>query len=311
MLGILPGAGKKEIKKRYRQLMLQVHPDAGAASQGNYEYSAQEINAAYAVLMKAQAGGGENIFNGKNERAAEKRTVGWDAPVNENAFTEREVLQYAEDSDGAVLGNFCVAKGKYLWKTDEDFPLFLLSLYQCGRRLLDEVDERLCRGEIPRNRQRFQTELTYLLAQQFIDSTVLLQELASEENAAEDGSRVFSVSAMLELSGGAALVRAGETLYPSGIREHRLYIKGRTGQELGYLSFLDDRLYYVIIPLFEQKRVQVRIQAAKKRTAKRKGSAGRYENLHLWIKLIHADTGRMPESLNLKIAELLKEYEGA
>jgi hypothetical protein len=30
-----------------------------------------------------------------------------------------------------------------------------------------------------------------------------------------------------------------------------------SGNELGYLSFVDDRLYYVVIPLFEQKKVQI------------------------------------------------------
>lgn len=44
ILGIEPGTGKSEIKKRYRQLMLQVHPDAGASLQESYEYSAQEIS---------------------------------------------------------------------------------------------------------------------------------------------------------------------------------------------------------------------------------------------------------------------------
>lgn len=52
ILDILPGTEKKEIKKKYRKLMMQVHPDAGTAFQGNYKYSAQEINSAYAVLMK-------------------------------------------------------------------------------------------------------------------------------------------------------------------------------------------------------------------------------------------------------------------
>ena len=52
ILGIPPGTGKDEIKKRYRKLMTQVHPDVCASSQETYEYSAQEINSAYAVLMK-------------------------------------------------------------------------------------------------------------------------------------------------------------------------------------------------------------------------------------------------------------------
>lgn len=77
---------------------------------------------------------------------------------------EREVLQYVEDYDGTVLGNYCVAKGKYLWKTEEDFPLFLLSLYRCSKELLDGMDEKLQRDEVLPQRQQIQAELTYLLA---------------------------------------------------------------------------------------------------------------------------------------------------
>ena len=37
------------------------------------------------------------------------------------------------------------------------------------------------------------------------------------------------------------------------LRNHRLCVRNRQGQELGYLSFQNDRLYYVVVPLFEQK----------------------------------------------------------
>lgn len=309
ILGIEPGTGKSEIKKRYRQLMLQVHPDVGASSRELYEYSAQEINIAYAVLMKEQSADHKDISGGGKEQTEKStKNAAWDAPVNANAFVEREVLHYVEDYDGTVLGNFCVAKGKYLWRTDEDFPLFLLSLYQCSKKLLDEIDDELCRDEAVRNRQRVQSELTYLLAQQFIDSTALLKELAKEEAAGVDGKQTFLIAAMLE-SSGTASVKAGELLYPSRVRQHRLYVKNQAGKELGYLSFWDDRLYYVIIPLFEQKRVSVKIQAAEKPVPKRRRAGAGYQNLHLWIRLLPADVSGLPENLNQQIEKLLEEYK--
>lgn len=309
ILGIEPGTGKKEIKKRYRQLMQQVHPDVSASSQGIYEYSAQEINIAYEVLMEAQPTGQEDIGGGRNDRTEKGwNNAAWDAPVNANAFMEREIFQYVEDYEGTILGNFCVAKGKYLWRTDEDFPLFLLSLYQCGKKLLDDIDDELCRDIALQNRQRIQTELTYLLAQQFIDSTVLLQELAKEEADSVNGKPTFFMNAMLEASGSAFSVKAGDMLYPSRVRQHRLYLKNQEGKELGYLSFLDDRLYYVIIPLFEQKRVMVKIQAAERRISRKRRAGAEYQNLYLWIRLLDADVSRLPENLNLQIEKLLEEY---
>lgn len=309
ILGIPLGTGKKEIKKKYRKLMMQVHPDAGISSRESYAYSAQEINSAYAVLMQENPTDNENIFSEKMRHTAKrKKNAAWDAPVNANAFAEREVLQYVEDYDGAVLGNYCVAKGKYLWKMDEEFPLFLLSLYQCSKELLDGVDAEFQRDAVLPERQRIQAELTYLLAQQFIDGSAMLAELAKKEVITSEGNRVFHFSSMLELMAGAAPVKVGETIYPSGIRNHRLYLKDQAGRRLGYLSFPDDRLYYIVIPLLEQKRVQVKIQAAESKAEKRRKTAAGYQDLNLWIKLLGTNTSRMPENLNLQIEELLKKY---
>lgn len=309
ILGISPGTEKKEIKKKYRKLMMQVHPDVGISSQDHYGYSAQEINSAYAVLMKEELSCVEETSQDGEHQAAEKRgNQVWDAPVNVNAFVEREVLQYVEDHDGTVLGNYCVAKGKYLWKTDEDFPLFLLSLYQCSRELLDGIDAELQREEACAERWRIQAELTYLLAQQFIDGTALLAELAREAECTMDGDRIFTLSAMLELTDGAAPVKTGEEICPSGIRNHKLYLRNKDRQGLGYLSFSDDRLYYIVIPLFEQKRVQVKIRAAEPGMEKRRKTAPRYQNVRLWLRLPKGNGNRMPESLNLQIKELLEKY---
>lgn len=310
ILGVRPGTEKNEIKKKYRKLMTQVHPDVITSSQRSYGYSAQEINNAYAVLMKENLSDVEsNSYKGKHHPPKRKKNAAWNAPVNVNAFAEREVLQYVEDYDGTVLGNYCVAKGKYLWKTDEDFPLFLLSLYQCSKELLDGIDEKLQRDEALPERQRIQAELTYLLAQQFIDGPAILTELVKKEELTSDGDQVFHFSSMLELMAGAEPVKVGEAIYPSGIINHKLYLKDQAGRKLGYLSFLDDRLYYIVIPLFEQKRVQVKIQAAETKAEKRRNTAAGYQKLNLWVKLLKVNTSRMPENLNLQIGELLKKYK--
>lgn len=214
-----------------------------------------------------------------------------------------------EDYDGTILGNFCIAKGKYLWKTEEDFSLFLLSIYKCGKLLLDEIDSSLCRSEPPITRQRLQAELTYLLAQQFINGTSLLKELAKEETSDKDGSKIFYLPSMLESPGLTASLPDGEILYPSAVKHHKLYIKDQSGRELGYLSFADDRLYYVVVPLFEQKKMQIKIQTAERRSGKSAKASAGYQNLHLWIKIPKAQVNVMPENLNLQIEQLLSEYQ--
>ncbi len=121
------------------------------------------------------------------------------------------------------------------------------------------------------------------------------------------------IPAMLEASDGT-VINAGETLYPAALRQHRLYIKNHAGKELGYLSFPDDRFYYIVIPLFEQKRARVKIQAAetlpgKKHAAGKRNSSAGYRSLHLWIKLCSGDSCTMPENVNLQIEKLLETYK--
>ena len=322
ILGLPSGTEFHEIKRKYRKLMMQVHPDvsdhvsqhlAGSVdhpdSQEHYTYSAQELNTAYSTLKEKYFTDTENENHSQKDCSAEEQqNIMWNAPINQNAYRDREVLQYVTDYDGTVLGNFCVARGKYLWTTEEDFPLFLLSMYRCSKELLDETDTSLDRKEAPTNRSRIQTELTYLLAQQFIAGTALLEELAKEEHNSQDGCKIFYISSMLESSNNADTLKSGEALYPYRIRQHRLYLKNQAGQEVGYLSFSDDRLYYIVIPLFEQKAVQIKIQAAEKQPETKRKTTVKYQNLHVWIKLRDKNISQLPENLNLQIEQLLEKY---
>ena len=79
---------------------------------------------------------------------------------------------------------------------------------------------------------------------------------------------------------------------------------------MGYLSFPDDRLYYVVIPLFEQRRVQVKIRAAEKKPSGSGRAKKAYQHLHLWIRIPEGEVCRPPESLNLQIENLLQRYRG-
>ena len=321
LLGLAPGASQEELKKRYRQLMHQVHPDDMPGSAAAFENSsgsssemapeklrllrAQEINLAYGLLKK-------EINHYKPQSASVKPPASaWNAPLNPQAYRSREILHYAEDSEGGILGSFCITKGKYLWQMEEDFPLFLLSLYRLSKELLDEAEASCSGGRTRRDlqklRQQIQPELTYLLARQFLDCSAILKELAVKEGSVCEGESVYSMAAMLEAKSSRrpVLLKEGEFLLPSALRNHRLFVRNRQGQELGYLSFQDDRLYYIVVPLFEKKKVQVRIQVLKP------GASGGYYHLRLWIKLLSQTKQEMPENLNVEIKALLGQYRKA
>ena len=52
ILAVSKSADIKAIKKKYRKLMLKVHPDSLKSGKNTYQYSAQEINEAYSIIIK-------------------------------------------------------------------------------------------------------------------------------------------------------------------------------------------------------------------------------------------------------------------
>ena len=291
-------AVERLIKKKYRQRILSAHPDVQPEEET--EYSAQQLNYAYAYLKKNGWYDGHVSKKPYRSKSRAPKTQVWDAPVNEQAWREREIYSYAEDSEGERIGYFKIATGKYIWRTEEDFSLFQKSIFACASQILEEVERK--KQIYKRELHRVQTlaTLVYLLAQQFLDSTALLKELGQEQKADAEGNRIFLVPAMLELTGNIRAAE-GEVISPKRLTKHRLYVKNGQGEELGYLSFRDDCMYYVVIPLMEQRRVKVRMKAAEdKKTACQK--------LDFYVKLLEKDTTGMPESLNLQIEQLLNDY---
>lgn len=307
VLEVKPGSDIKEVKKKYRKLMHRLHPDVHTSSEEHYSYNVQEINTAYSILKK-KLEAGEELFSERQRTAPRPKRRRWNGPVNEYAYRERDIFCYAEDQEGKPLGMFSVDRGKYLWRTEEEFPLFLRSVYQCGKEILDEIDQMCRRSRQPVFRFQIQAQLTYLLAQQFIDGTAMLKELAQETGADPEGNLTFYIAAMLEPTAGPVVLREQENLYPSRLKDHRLYLKNGSGQELGYVSFPDDRLYYVLVPLFEQRRVQVRIQAAREEERKKGRKKAAYRRIHLWLKLPVKNEDHRLENLNMQIEQLLKKY---
>ena len=144
-----------------------------------------------------------------------------------------------------------------------------------------------------------------------MDGTSLLRELAGRVASEKEETETFYLPAMLETSHKSIKLRENENLFPSRLKDHRLYLKNGAGQELGYLSFPDDRFYYIVIPLFEQRKVLVKIRAAKGKDAGRKKSSARYHRLHLWVRFSSGDGKQMPENLNLQIQLLLEKYRNS
>jgi len=254
--------------------------------------------------------------NARDSAGASEGSGRWSAPQNPRAYCPRDVYCSAEDMEGTRLGTFVIARGRYLWTPEEEFSLFLQSLYHCSRRLLEQAERRA--AHVPddpdaQRRQQAQASLAYLLAQQFIDARVMLALTSTYDSASE----IYTLRAALELERGARVPSGDELLYPDALRSHRLFLKNAAGRRLGYLSFPDDRLYYVVIPLFEQRRVQVRItvlpdtassQKPRARAHRNTGSGLRSCPLEVRMRFLPEMKEHFPDSLNLRIEQILNAY---
>ncbi len=338
ILGVADNADRNEIKRKYRELMHKVHPDACAHNtdihqddihnSDSYDYSAYEINEAYSVICEYIDSSSKKTFNTRYSfydsheydnnmdshfqysdwsASSNKRAYGdWDAPENDNAYCNRSIYHYVEDYDGRNIGSFKIAHGRYIWTVEEDFKLFIRSIFECSEKLLGDIERQLDKSCDADKELVIQAELAYLIAQQFIAATDTLGKILTSLES--DDSEIFYVESMLEVMQGAPFIKAGMTLYPSGIRRHRLYLMTKSGQEAGYVSFRDDRLYYILIPILEQKRALVKIEVSRKQDRLNTRQPNKYKNLDLWIKMKDNDDNKFPENINMQIEELLKKY---
>ncbi len=291
ILGLDGTEDEKEGKKKYRKLMHKNHPDSNGSDDSEV---AAKINTAYELIMKS-------LDSGEKKTTVKRRPKAktWNAKENKNAYCARPIFHEVEDLEGNNIGTIEIDRGKYIWSKDEEFSLFLKSLYETSKELLDNARPSLF-FEVPEViKQKYLADITYLLTGQFIDSSLTLKALGVLDVDA------YKIDAMVELDMSATIPKVGSVLYPAGVSNHRLYLRNRGGEIIGYLSFKDDRLYYVIIPLLEQKKAQVKMVVAdntlKSRTRKK------YVDLDLWIRLLETETSGI-ESTNLKIDELLKRY---
>ncbi len=293
ILGLNGTEDEREIKKKYRKLMHENHPDSAGAD-GSSDKAAK-INTAYELLMK-------DFSEPERKKSTVKRQAKkhWNGKENPNAYCARPIFHDVEDADGNSIGTIEIARGRYVWTKDEEFSLFLRSVYVTAKELLENARPSLF-FELPDViKQKYLADLTYLLTGQFVDSLISLKELGVLDIDA------YRIDAMVELEGNAPAPKPGDSLYPAGVSNHRLYLRNKGGQIVGYLSFKDDKLYYVIIPLFEQKKAQVKMVVADN-TLKTK-SRKKYVDLNLWIRLNDTEATAI-DSVNLRIDELLTRYK--
>lgn len=246
---------KTEIRKNYRRLMKKYHPDVLKENGPEHLQRVHKLIEAYHLLM--------NKEKEKAESGRQKYKWKWTGKVNEKAFCERNIyLFYSLEVEGTPY--YQVAKGKYMWDPEEEeFSLFLLSLRQASKELLEQVEDGngIYIQEFHIKEKRFQTQavLIPLLAQQFMEPLSVLVKMSTPESSDEDGREIYHFRARIITEVKKSLSK-GEVLYPKGFQGNRIIVMNRERKILGSLSFDEDYLYFCIIPLLKQKRAQIKMR---------------------------------------------------
>ena len=336
ILGITPEDDKAAIKKKYRRLMGQFHPDAQTAEKiSDSIRRAQEINEAYEYLKK-HTGIFSKTASGTDRKSVWKdrppKKPAWTGRTNEKAFCERNVYQrYSMDVEEPEARDrlyYKVARGRYLWDpATEDFTLFVTSLHHVTKELLEQAEERVAKkktqGVRPRgngyrnteaDRFRFQSKLFYHLSVQFTNPIQILRQIAKPERVDDAGRQIYRFSTSLGADATQTAYRRllalqpGDAVYPLAFQENKILVRREKQYPLGHLSFEDDRLYFCVIPLLQEKLAQVQMKVRKVQVLRKNHPYKVKVDIDLYFRTEKEITGYKGRERNLEIAEILNEY---
>ncbi len=342
-LGINPEDDKTAVKKKYRRLMGQFHPDAQSGEETSDSIRrAQEINEAYEYLKKhtgifqsgttagkgsrrnASGTGAQSVWKDRPPKKPE-----WTGRTNEKAFCERNVYQrYSMDVEETVRTDklyYRVARGRYLWDpATEDFTLFVTSLHHATKELLEQTEERAAKkagsaaaaGVRNAEAERFQiqSKLFYHLSAQFTDPVQILKRIAKPERTDESGRQIYHFHTSLGADAAQTAYRRltalqpGDVIYPLTFQENRILVCREKQYPLGHLFFEDDRLYFCVIPLLQEKLAQVQMKVRKVQILRKTHPYKAKVDIDLYFRTENGIAEYKMRDRNLEIAEILNDY---
>ena len=246
LLEVSDCSDSRQIKEQYRKKMRQHHPDVSAAGTGassDMLQLAQTINEAYELLKK------ESI-----RLIQKKKSNFWKSEQNFQAYCERDVFLSGADWSGHEEDKYLIAHGKYYWDPlQEDFEMFLYSLKQMVDGLIGSEDD----GRGNKIRQK----LFFLLGIQFVDGVSCLRKLYAPYKVDGQNREIYRLKAMVAVTReNREILQKGRKLFPKQFRGNRIILQDECRQEIGAVSFEENQLYFIVIPILKWNLASVRIQ---------------------------------------------------
>ncbi|MCD8082327.1 MAG: DnaJ domain-containing protein [Clostridiales bacterium] len=311
ILGITKTDNARTAKIKFRRLIGKYHPDAAVEDSARFQEQAQRINAAYTFLKS------KKFFDEKEAIFDNEVVIPWNAPINEKAFTARNIYSPYHMDIGTGGMYQAAARGKYKWDPDEEeFLLFLRSVLHACKELMDIADIRCgMDGGTDHIRVPFQKRLFHSLAMQYVDPLYCLGKIAEPEIINQEGQKIYCFRAYIgekqdkERKDRILSLQKGDLVYPAALRNWKLMVKDSQGNCLGYLSFAEDELYYCLFPLMQADLVQLRMSVVRVRRKKEGFLFTAEAEIEFRVRVRkEADHYQNPDG-NQEIRKILDEYE--
>ena len=255
ILGVSKENTDREIKAKYKKLLIMYHPDSDPNGKRDPEDD-EMIRRVIEAYKKIRESEGEPYFD--------TYEFTWDAFENKAAFSERNVFFQFRIYDEALPPSK-MARGRFVWDPDmEEFPMFTKSVLEACREVMTDHD-------IITNPDKVK-DLFHLMMQEYVLPVDAARKLGNKIRE-DSNTEVYSFRGFLK-----------NEADPAGI------------------SFDEDELYYVVLPLLENPKVDAHTAVTKVESRRRTK-----ERIHVTIELtIPKDLTDTPVSNMNRIKELLK-----
>ncbi|SEL85580.1 DnaJ domain-containing protein [Butyrivibrio sp. ob235] len=242
ILGASKTDDDSEIKAKYKRLLFLYHPDSAPGKERNPEDD-EKIRQVIEAYRKIRESEGETFI--------EKYEFSWDAFENSKAFSERNIyVQFRIYDEALPLSK--MARGRFIWDPDmEEFSLFSKSVLESCKEVMTEY-------QVVPDPERVKN-IFHLMMQEYVLPADAARKIGNKLR--DDGkNEVFQFTGFISDEASNSRAAAVNTDTPLNIylREDRAVAEEMvSGRILGNVSFDEDALYYVILPLLEDPEIEV------------------------------------------------------
>ncbi len=288
ILGVSKEDSDREIKVKYKKLLIMYHPDSDPTRKRAPEDD-EKIRQVIEAYKKIKESEGQPYFD--------TYEFTWDAFENREAFAARNIyVQFRMYDEELPLSK--MAWGRFIWDPDmEEFRLFSKSVLEACKEVMAEYDVMPAPDNVK--------DIFHLMMQEYVLPADAARKIGKKIR--EDAEKeVFAFSGFVKENSADQKTSApiiGEPLNIFLCEDRAVVEEIVTGKGLGIVSFDEDELYYVVLPLLEDPKVQAHASIIKVEKSRR---FGKRMNVVIELTIPKDLADRTVSNKNL-IEELLKQ----